>query len=295
MNKNNTSGLSVHRIFTAFAGSPALPAGRIQPMTPALISTPALPSVLPLTVPAFGRVWQLTPVFAPLWGADGRLTALEMLSRLQDRDSGAPAAPEMFFAQAPQAEQLRILHWQLDVLTLLMPWCRRRGVAVSLNITRGLALRLLGEPDMAGVVQALSPSLRLEVSERFLSPDTSPDHDPLLQGLRPLAPLWLDDFGAGATGLSWMMSGAFEAVKVDRLFFRDLAALPEGVYFLQALTALAGAVDTRMVAEGVEDRALMQTALSAGVDTCQGWLWPEVTLAALATLPAGLPDAEGDL
>ncbi|VVT54042.1 hypothetical protein UYSO10_5014 [Kosakonia radicincitans] len=65
-------------------------------MTPALISTPALPSVLPLTVPAFGRLWQLTPVFAPLWGADGRLTALEMLSRLQDRDSGAPAAPEMF-------------------------------------------------------------------------------------------------------------------------------------------------------------------------------------------------------
>ncbi|WP_158262950.1 EAL domain-containing protein [Kosakonia sp. H7A] len=262
-------------------------------MTPDFISSPALQSVLPLSVSAFGRVWQLTPVFAPLWGADGRLNALEMLSRLRDRDSGAPAAPEMFFTQAPQATQLRILYWQLDVLTLLMPWCRRRGVPVSLNITRGLALRLLGEPDMAGVVQALAPSLRLEISERFTSPDTAPEHDPLLQGLRPLAPLWLDDFGAGATGLAWLMSGAFEAVKVDRVFFRDLVALPEGVHFLQALTALAGAVNTRMVAEGVENRALMQTALSAGVDTCQGWLWPEVPLTALATLPAGLPDTEG--
>lgn len=261
-------------------------------MTSPFITAPALPSVLPLSVPAFGRVWHLTPVFAPLWGADGRLTALEMLSRLQDRDSGAPAAPEMFFTQAPQAELLRVLHWQLDVLTLLVPWCRRRGVPVSLNITRGLAQRLLGEPDMVAAVQVLAPSLRLEISERFLSPDTVPEHDLLLQGLRALAPLWLDDFGAGATGLAWLMSGAFEVVKVDRLFFCDLARLPEGVHFLRALADLAGTVNARMVAEGVESRALMQTALTAGVSTCQGWLWPEVPLSTLATLPAGLPAPE---
>nr|WP_261905551.1 EAL domain-containing protein [Escherichia coli] len=262
-------------------------------MTSDLISTPALPSVLPLSVSAFGRVWQLTPVFAPLWGADGRLNALEMLSRLHDRDSGAPAAPEMFFALAPQAEQLRILHWQLDVLTLLMPWCRLRGVQVSLNITRGLALCLLGKPDMAAVVQALAPLLRLEINERFIEKDTVPENDPILQGVHGLSTLWLDDFGAGTTALSWLMSGLFEIVKIDRPLFQYLAVLPEGVCFLNAFSSLARALNARIVAEGVENMALMHKAQSAGMDYCQGFLWPEVSLAELSTMPIFLPQKEG--
>jgi EAL domain-containing protein (putative c-di-GMP-specific phosphodiesterase class I) len=58
-------------------------------------------SSLLLTVPAFGRVWQLSPVFGPIFSPDGSLIALEMLSRIADRDSGVAASPEMFLPRSP--------------------------------------------------------------------------------------------------------------------------------------------------------------------------------------------------
>lgn len=246
-------------------------------------------SSLLLTVPAFGRVWQLSPVFGPIFSPDGSLIALEMLSRIADRDSGVAASPEMFFAQIPLTEQRRILVWQLEVLTLLAPWCATRRLSVSLNVSRTLALRILADPVVSESASLLAPWLRLEVSERFLSPDNRPEQDPLLSALQPLAPLWLDDFGAGTTGLTWLLSGVFEGVKLDRHLFRDLTALPEGPSFLCSLATLVRAQGAQLIAEGVETQELLEVVACSGLDACQGWLWPEVVAAQLADLPDHLP------
>ncbi|MEE9699140.1 EAL domain-containing protein [Lelliottia amnigena] len=263
-------------------------------MTQVLSSNQTLQSVEPLLVPAFGRFWQVRPAFAPVWRRDGRLMALEMLSRVQDPETGALCSPDIFFSETPQSEQFRILCWQLDVLSLLVKWSRIRDVPFSLNINRGQALSLLGDPYISGRVQTLAPLLRLEISERFIDKDTHPENDPVLQGVRGLTTLWLDDFGAGATGLSWLMSGFFDVVKIDRQLFRELVLLPEGVCFLNAFSSLARALNTRITAEGVENRTLMAKALSAGVDSCQGWLWPEVSFTELETLPTFLADHEAE-
>lgn len=256
---------------------------------PSLPEMTALTGLLPLAVPAFGRIWLLSPVFGPIFSPDGSLMALEMLSRITERDSGSPASPEMFFVQIPLTEQRRILVWQLEVLTLLSPWCAARQLPVSLNVSRSLALRILADASVAESAILLTPWLRLEVSERFLSPDIRPDQDPLLSALQPLAPLWLDDFGAGAAGLAWLMSGVFGMVKLDRHLFCDLARLPEGAGFLRALSCLSQSRGTQLVAEGVETAALMKVATDAGLSACQGWLWPEVTPAQLAGLPDRVP------
>lgn len=256
-------------------------------------SNQTLQPVLPLIVPAFGRFWHVTPTFAPVWGMDGRLIALEMLSRVQDRETEELCSPEMFFSHTPQSEQFRIFCWQLDVLSQLVKWSRIRDVPFTLNINRGQALSLLGDPYISGRVQTLAPLLRLEISEHFIGKDTIPENDPILQGMRELSTLWLDDFGAGATALSWLMSGLFEVVKIDRQLFRDLVLLPEGVCFFNSFSSLARTLNARIVAEGIENRALMHKALSAGMDYCQGFLWPEVSLSELFTTPIFLPQEGG--
>lgn len=256
-------------------------------------SNQTLQPVLPLIVPAFGRLWQVTPTFAPIWGMDGRLFALEMLSRLQDRETGELCSPEIFFSSTPQCEQFRVFCWQLDVLSQLVNWFHIRDVPFSLNINRGQALSLLGDPYISGRVQTLAPLLRLEISERFIDKDTVPENDPILQGVRGLTTLWLDDFGAGATALSWLISGFFEVVKIDRRLFRELVLLAEGVCFFNSFSSLAKALNARIAAEGIENRALMHKAMSAGMDYCQGFLWPEVSLAELSTTPIFLPQKEG--
>lgn len=257
-------------------------------MQPAAFNLPH--AVLPLAVQAFGRQWQLTPLLEPLWAPGGALTALELLSRPYDRHSGERLTAEGFFAGLPQPELARILGWQLELLTLQRPWCVKRQVPVTLNLNRTQALMLAARPELAGAAAALTPWLRLEISEDFLPPGADPVDDPLLRALLPLAPLWLDDFGAGSTGLNWMLSGHFEAVKVDRRLFHELSSQPEGLAFLRALSGLARSLGVLMVAEGVSDDTLMKAAIDTGFFACQGWRWPALVLSELATLPTSLPE-----
>ena len=248
----------------------------------------------PLTVAAYSRLWSVTPVWEPVWRPDGSLMALEMLSRLTDRESGVAGEPEAFFARLPDTEQLGVLTWQLDTLARLRLWCGARRTPVSVNITRAVAVRVLADQDMAARIVRLSPWLRLEISEHFLPADGQPERDPLLKGLRSLAPLWLDDFGSGTAGLSALMAGGFEAVKLDRRLFRDIAGLPEGLRFLQAMAGLAAGLGMQIIAEGVENDTLFAAARAAQAGGCQGWRWPAVTADELGRLPRSLPDIAGE-
>ncbi|MHC0025528.1 EAL domain-containing protein [Enterobacter vonholyi] len=247
-------------------------------------------AVQPFDVQSFGRRWLLTPMLEPLWTPDGELYALELLSRLHGRETGDSYPAGDFFADLPQTELARILSWQLELLALLRPWCETRRVPVSINLLRPQALVLVSHTAMAEAVLALAPWLRLEISENFIPPGGGGGTDPVLDALRPLAPLWLDDFGAGSTGLAWLMNGQFMAVKLDRRLFSELAGLPEGVAFMAALSALAQGLDVKLIAEGVADDTLMQSARDAGVDACQGWRWTAVSVSELGDLPARLPD-----
>lgn len=250
----------------------------------------------PMVVPAFNRVWHLTPWIEPVWRVDGRLVALEMLSRPVDRDTGTPALPAWFFARAPQREQFRILRWQLGMLVLMMPWCAARHIPVSLNIGRPLAMHLLADPATREELLALAPYVRLEINECFLSPGIEQPEDRCLQGLAELAPLWLDDFGAGSTGLSWLMSGIFEAVKIDRRLMEKLLTRPGGDGFLAGLCELARGLHTQVIAEGVATPALLAFAQRTQITACQGWLWPGLSPEQIYQLADQLPEVNpGDL
>lgn len=113
----------------------------------------------------------------------------------------------------------------------MKPWCADHGILVSLNVTRSLAILLLNDSGMQKQMINLAPYVRLEINEYFLPPGDSVLSDPFLQGLIALAPLWVDDFGAGNTGLSWLMSGMFESVKIDRKLIAALHLQPGGVLF----------------------------------------------------------------
>ncbi|WP_196774048.1 EAL domain-containing protein [Klebsiella variicola] len=253
-------------------------------MTSILFSVPP-----PLPVSAFGRVWHVTAWLEPVWWSDGRLAALEVLSRLHDRDSGVQGSPELFFSQLALPEQFRVLCWQLEILVLMKPWCTARKVMVSLNITRPLAVLSLSTPEVKEKLLLLAPCVRLEISENFLLPNSQPAQDCLLPSLQQLAPLWLDDFGTGSTGLSWLMSGMFEVLKIARPLIEVLKISPGGETFLAGLCGLAQGVRAQVIAEGVADLNMLTFVRKNQVSGCQGWLWPGFSLDQLHRLPDRLP------
>jgi len=246
------------------------------------------PDINSLVVSSSGQEWKLTTCFEPIWRMDGRLEALEILSRPACGETGMPVKADIFFEQASLSVLLEVFRWQLAALKQIYAWCVCRGITVSLNITRALAKCLLNEPALQNTIRALAPRVRLEISEYFFPDGADPQRDWLLPVLRELAPLWLDDYGAGNTACSWLVSGVFEFVKVDRHFIQALVKHPEGGRVLKKICTLSAEAGGRVIAEGVCSEALHAFACNNGVAACQGWLWPGVTAERLGTLPTRL-------
>lgn len=254
-----------------------------------VLSPPPLPPVTPLRVLAYEREWVLTPWFEPVWWSDGRLAALDMRSRPAERDTGAPALPAGFFARLPPGEQFRILRWQLGILAQMTPWCVSRDVCVSLSITQPVAMFVLADASLQEEILGLAPYIRFEISGRFLPAGRSVPGAPFLQGVLALAPLWLGDFGGARSGLSWLMSCLFDAVKTDRHLLSELHAHPGGGPFLAALGALGDKGGTQIIATGISDPELLAFARGGQVVACQGGLWPGVPAGLVHMLPDRCP------
>lgn len=244
-------------------------------------------SCLPVTM-ADGRRVMLFLKAGPVWESDGRLVALEWLADIRDRHSGERISSEAFFAQTPDPELLHILAWQLQVLASFLPWCRSRGVKVSLNLTRAQAISVLATPSVTRQITRLRDILRLELSEFFIQTGANTGTDALVQAMAELAPLWLDDFGCGTTPYVCLTEGRFEVVKLDRKFLERLHTMAGGAAFLRGLSTLVAGTGSRIIAEGVANPALWAFATGAGINACQGWLWPEVCVTDLDGLPDSL-------
>lgn len=245
------------------------------------ITVTSLPeSSLPVMA-AGGYLCHLTAVLMPVRQADGRLIALELLSRIHYAGSGISLPSEVFFRHCPAAEQVRIFSWQLTLIERLSTWCRVHEVLLSVNITRSLGISILSSRELSAQVQGLDRVLRLELSEYFIRQGCAPGEDPLIQGISALSPLWLDDLGAGTAGFCWMLTGIFEFVKLDRHLLERLYFQLHGREFLQALNLLAQDAGGNMVVEGVANEAYWQFVRDCDAAAGQGRLWPAVELAAL--------------
>jgi EAL domain-containing protein (putative c-di-GMP-specific phosphodiesterase class I) len=97
------------------------------------------------------------------------------------------------------------------------------------------------------------------------------------------ADISLDDFGSGFSSLSYLRAVHFDEIKIDRSFVQILGRDPKGNILLSAITDLGLALGSRMVAEGVETQAQLETVQNAGCDIIQGYFYSKpIALAELA-------------
>ncbi len=131
--------------------------------------------------------------------------------------------------------------------------------------------------------------LELEVTETTLMRDVQRT-DRALRALKTLGVrIAIDDFGTGFSSLSYLGNYGFNVLKIDQSFVRDVTEPNQGA-ITRAIISLAGQLQCRTVAEGVESEEQLAWLVNNGCDELQGNLFsPPIPAADFAALFARQP------
>ncbi|KZC15550.1 diguanylate cyclase [Rhodanobacter sp. FW510-R12] len=124
--------------------------------------------------------------------------------------------------------------------------------------------------DRSGLEAGL---LELELTERMVMSGGDATTGLLQRIKRRGVRLSLDDFGTGYCSLSYLKHFPIDALKIDRVFVRDLASDRDTATITSAIIAMARGLGKQVVAEGVETREQAAFLRHAGCSQLQGFLF----------------------
>ncbi len=204
----------------------------------------------------------------------GEITGVEALIRWQHPARGM-LAPGAFIGVLETSGLIsRVGEWVLaQACRDAMGWPSHIRVAVNAAVPQFVG------GDFAGVVARTlahtglpASRLDIELTESLFAQDDGAILQEL-QAVRAMGVgLALDDFGTGYSSLGYIRRFPFTKVKLDQTFIRDLPNIPTSSAIVQAVVAIARAIDLKVVAEGVETEAQYQGAKLLGCDEAQGYL-----------------------
>ena len=202
------------------------------------------------------------------------VVSFEALVRWQSEEHGF-VRPDKFI---PVAEETRLI---VPIGEWVMREACRQAVAwpdpikVAVNVSGEQLL----EPGFATmVVRALSDSglpanrLEVEVTESIFVRDAQIARQSLEEVMALGCTIALDDFGTGYSSLGYLRAIRFSTIKVDRSFVQGAAQKsPESLAIVNAVVAMAKALDMTTTAEGVEDAAQAAMIREMGCTKIQGY------------------------
>lgn len=209
----------------------------------------------------------------------GRVLAMEALLRWEHPDLGL-VSPIDFFPILEETNLIQALNeWVIHAACKQAREWRDAGyapVVVAVNLTNSQA----SSPHLTQLVKKaleavrLEPQwLELEVFESFITHNARTS----IATLRALhhmgVRIAIDDFATGLTSLVQLRHLPINTIKIDRSFVGDLTRDPDDAAIVQAITAMAGPLKLRIVAEGVETAAQADFLRAHGCEVMQGHLF----------------------
>ncbi len=218
---------------------------------------------------------QLDVYYQPQVAADdGRVTGCEALVRWRHPERGA-ISPATFI---PIAEETGLIvpigDWVLrTACEEAKRWSEDIRVAVNLS-----PIQLL-HPDVVNMVgRALARSgiaphrLELEITEGVFLQDTDATLAVLGQLKAMGVRIAMDDFGTGYSSLRYLRAFAFDKVKIDQSFVREMETSADAAAIVRAVLSLGSSLGISVTAEGVETQCQLEHLRAHGCGQLQGYL-----------------------
>jgi EAL domain-containing protein (putative c-di-GMP-specific phosphodiesterase class I) len=239
--------------------------------------------------------------FQPLIdAAHARVNGAEALIRWDHGERGQ--VPPSLFVPIMEAMGLasEIGMWALNAAAREAADWASRGLG-HLRVAVNVSALQLERDDLPILVQrtlerhALGASaLEIELTESVATSDAQHCRQ-IFQDLRAMGvKLAVDDFGTGYSGFSSLRALAFDKIKIDREFVRNVDVRVDSQAICQSIIALGRGLSIRVLAEGVERREEYEWLRRHGCDHFQGYYFgrpmPGDTFTAFAADPAQIAD-----
>ena len=208
----------------------------------------------------------------------GEILAVEALLRWAHPRLGL-VSPDSFIPLAEEAGLMRaITTWVLEQATAQCSSWRTAGrqLTVAVNVSPSSLL----EPGFVDMVR--KPLLRhglpadalvVEITETSVISEFDIARQ-VIEELKSLGiVVSIDDFGAGATSLTYLSNLAVGELKLDRTFIAGLVARESDrdLDIVRSTIDLGHAIGLRIVAEGIEDAETLDLLTNLGCDFAQGY------------------------
>lgn len=227
--------------------------------------------------------------FQPMYDSDGRAVRLEALLRMRKTETPS-FEPSVFI---PVAEEcgliLPIGAWVIEeACRHLARWRRTLGddIGVAINVS---GKQLLQRDFNSFVLDTLKKydlppkAIELELTETSLMTEPLLMRESMAQLAQTGIQFAIDDFGTGYSSLARLADLPIALLKIDRSFVTPLDRTQRANGIVTAIIQMAQTLQVRVVAEGVEDEAQLNSLLRKGCDLFQGFYLSR-------PLPAGAMD-----
>jgi EAL domain-containing protein (putative c-di-GMP-specific phosphodiesterase class I) len=207
-----------------------------------------------------------------------RIAGYEALIRW-DHPLRGPVSPAEFIRLAEETSLIvPVGRYVFEEVFAVLARLQRHGVDPLPFVAVNVSSRQLAEEDVVAVVQSIAAAsgvpvaaLKIEITES-LTLDIAGVSALIARAHACGVKVALDDFGTGFSNLGHLHKLAFDTVKLDQGFVRQMLHSPRCHAIVQAIVAMISALDADMVAEGVETAEQLAALREMGCRYAQGWL-----------------------
>ena len=221
---------------------------------------------------------QLLLHYQPIVELGARPRVMEALVRWRHPKRGM-VQPNEFIPLAERAGLMKPLtKW---VLAEALRQCRAwRDAGHELSVAVNLSMRTLHDAELPQIVRDLLAASRcepgwldLEITESDVMADPKGAIE-ILAKLRALGVrMAIDDFGTGYSSLAYLNRLDVDEVKIDRSFIGTMTVDASSAAIVRATIDLGHGLGLLVVAEGVEDAAILEALRALRCDLAQGFLF----------------------
>ncbi|PWC22259.1 diguanylate phosphodiesterase [Brenneria roseae subsp. roseae] len=215
-------------------------------------------------------------VFWPIYSLEGRLVAVEMISRFNSSSGNLSMPSDILFTLLNSMQRYDFINEQISFIQDKASWFIDNDILLVLRVDHAVVDLFMQSETLCRSLRRFT-FIQLEINEYFPGLSQGKENA-VLAKISQAFGLWLDNFGAGKSNLKSLHDGLLCGVKLDQNFVEHLLSRPQNTLIMDPLLRIIKNYyqDINVIVKGIGTAEYFHKVKNLNIDAVQGELWPAV-------------------